>query len=82
MGRRQGLKEALTSLDHRPGEGQGPQSRPRRARESQLCQSGALEIGAATSAADPGAGTSVAGVGARSRSWCRAWNLSLGSATY
>lgn len=27
MGRRRGLKEAVTSLDHRPGEGQRPQSR-------------------------------------------------------
>lgn len=78
MGRRQGLKEAVTSLDHRPGEGQRPQSRPPRERESQLCQSGALEIGAAGSEAGPGAGTSVAGVGARRR----AWSLGLRSATY
>lgn len=80
MGRRQGLKEAVTSLDHRPGEGQRPQSRPPRERESQLYQSGALEIGAAGSAAGPGGATSVAGVGAR-RSRRRAWSLGLRSPT-
>lgn len=56
MGRRQGLKEAVTSLDHRPGEGQRPQSRPPWERESQLCQSGALEIGCCRVCSWPGCG--------------------------
>lgn len=51
-----GLKEAVTSPDHRPGEGQRPHSGPPRASESQLRQLGSLEPGAAAPASGPGCG--------------------------
>ncbi|TEA31860.1 hypothetical protein DBR06_SOUSAS8310095 [Sousa chinensis] len=52
----------MTSPDHRPGEGQRPQSRPRRTRESQPRQWGALEPGAAAPPSGPGAGHQLAEV--------------------
>lgn len=73
MGWRRELKEAMTSLDHRPGEGQRPQSGPLRVRESrppraQLCRRGAV------------VGTPAADVGARSGSGRSAWSQTeLGS---
>lgn len=80
MGRRRGLKEVVTSLDHRPGEGQRPQSRRPRARESQLRQSGALETGAAAPTPGSVAGTSAADIAALSGSGRGAWSQTeLGS---
>lgn len=51
-----GLKEAVTSPDHRPGEGQRPHSGPPRACESQPRQSGSLEPAAAAPASGSGCG--------------------------